>query len=89
MPLKRQDLAGWLRAKAALATRQQSRRRFSPGLATNVGTVHFARFVIVDNNLCMFSSYDGDFTNYIRDFIAQIGSVFDGVVAPDRSEAMR
>jgi len=29
----------------------------------------------------MFSVYDGDFTNYIRDFIATIGSVFDGVVA--------
>ena len=43
----------------------------------NVGTVHFARFDIVDGNLCMFSVYDGDFTSYIRDFIASIGDVFD------------
>src|SRR6185437_9894699 len=54
------------RAKAALAI---------------VGTVHFARFVIVGDNICMFSVYDGDFTNYIRDFIATIGSVFDAVVS--------
>lgn len=43
----------------------------------NVGTVHFARFDMVDGNLCMFSVYDGDFTSYIRDFIASIGDVFD------------
>jgi hypothetical protein len=42
--------------------------------------VHFARFVIVGDNICMFSVYDGDFTNYIRDFIATIGSVFNAVV---------
>lgn len=46
----------------------------------NVGNVHFARFIIIENNLCMISAYDGDFSNYIRDFIAQIGSVFDGIV---------
>jgi hypothetical protein len=28
----------------------------------------------------MFSVYDGDFTNYIRDFIATIGGLFDAVV---------
>jgi hypothetical protein len=28
----------------------------------------------------MFSVYDGDFTNYIRDFIATIGGVFNAVV---------
>jgi hypothetical protein len=28
----------------------------------------------------MFSVYDGDFTNYIRDFIATIGSVFNAIV---------
>ena len=42
--------------------------------------MHFARFVIVGDNICMFSVYDGDFTNYIRDFIATIGSVFNEVV---------
>lgn len=47
----------------------------------NVGTVHFARFDFIDGNLCMFSVYDGDFTGYIRDFIASIGAVFDTVMA--------
>jgi hypothetical protein len=43
----------------------------------SVGTVHVARFDIVDGNLCMFSVYDGDFTSYIRDFISLFGNVFD------------
>lgn len=77
MPLKDKTAVG--RAKAALAIAGNLDEIFA-GL-DNVGTVHFARFVIVDNNLCMFSEYDGDFSNYIRDFIAQIGTVFDAVVA--------
>ena len=32
---------------------------------------------MIGDYLCMISVYDGDFTNYIRDFIATIGSVFD------------
>ena len=76
MPLKNKSPIG--RAKAALAIAQNKDEIYA-GL-DNVGTVHFARFVIVDNNICMFSVYDGDFTNYIRDFIATIGSVFDAVV---------
>jgi hypothetical protein len=76
MPLKDKSAVG--RAKAALAIAQNKDEIYA-GL-DNVGTVHFARFVIVDNNICMLSVYDGDFTNYIRDFIATIGSVFDNVV---------
>jgi hypothetical protein len=76
MPLKNKSAAG--RAMAALAIAQNKDEIYA-GL-DNVGTVHFARFVIVDNNICMMSVYDGDFTNYIRDFIATIGSVFDAVV---------
>jgi hypothetical protein len=76
MPLKDKSAIG--RALAALAIAQNKDEIFA-GL-DNVGTVHFARFVIVDDNICMFSVYDGDFTNYIRDFIATIGSVFDAVV---------
>jgi hypothetical protein len=76
MPLKDKSPIG--RAKAALAIAANKDEIYA-GL-DNVGTVHFARFVIVDDNICMFSVYDGDFTNYIRDFIATIGSVFDAVV---------
>jgi hypothetical protein len=77
MPLKDKSPVGM--AKAVMAVAQNTDEIYA-GL-NNVGTVHFARFVLVDGNLCMFSVYDGDFTNYIRDFIATIGSVFDGIVA--------
>jgi hypothetical protein len=76
MPLKDKSPVG--RAHAAMAIAQHKDAIFA-GL-NNVGTVHFARFVIVSDNICMFSVYDGDFTNYIRDFIATIGEVFDAVV---------
>jgi hypothetical protein len=76
MPLKVKSPIG--RAEAALAIAQNKDAIFA-GL-NNVGTVHFARFVIVGDNICMFSVYDGDFTNYIRDFIATIGEVFNEVV---------
>jgi hypothetical protein len=77
MPLKDKSAVG--RALAALAIAKNKDEIFA-GL-DNFGTVHFARFVIVNDNICMFSVYDGDFTNYIRDFIATIGSVFDAVVS--------
>ena len=76
MPLKDKSAVG--RALAALAIAQNKDEIYA-GL-DNVGTVHFARFVIVGDNICMFSVYDGDFTNYIRDFIATIGEVFNEVV---------
>ena len=69
MPLKDKSPVG--RAQAAMAIAQHKDAIYA-GL-NNVGTVHFARFVIVGDNICMFSVYDGDFTNYIRDFIATIG----------------
>jgi hypothetical protein len=75
-----------LRRKSQFWRFAQNKDEIYAGL-DNVGTVHFARFVIVDDNIfvcspyiCMFSVYDGDFTKYIRDFIATMG-VFNGVVA--------
>jgi hypothetical protein len=76
MPLKDPSPMG--RAKAALIVAQNVDEIFA-GL-DNVGTVHNARFLLLGNNLCMFSVYDGDFSNYIRDFIATIGSVFDAIM---------
>jgi len=76
MPLKDASPVG--RAKAALAIAQNVDEIFD-GL-DNVGTVHTARFLLIDGNLCMISVYDGDFSNYIRDFIVTIGSVFDEVM---------
>ena len=50
-----------------------------------VGTVHFARFMVlnVDNQqtLALFTEYDGDFTKYVKDFINQIGQIFDALLA--------
>lgn len=76
MPLKDKTPIGRAKAAQAIAA---NREAIYAGL-DNVGTVHFARFVIIDNNICMLSVYDGDFTNYIRDFIATIGNVFNAVV---------
>lgn len=76
LPLKDKTAVG--RAKAALAIASNLDEIYA-GL-DNVGTVHFARFVIIENNMCMISTYDGDFSNYIRDFVAQLGTVFDSVV---------
>lgn len=47
----------------------------------NTQIVHNGRFVLVDNSLCMFSVYDGDFSNYIRDFVYNIGAAFDGILS--------
>jgi hypothetical protein len=77
MPLEDKSPIGRAKAAAAIA---QYKDAIYAGL-DNVGTVHFARFVIVGDNICMFSVYDGDFTNYIRDFIATIGDVFNAVVS--------
>ena len=76
MPLKDKSAIGRARAAAAVA---QNVDEIFAGL-DNVGTVHFARFLLIGDSICMISVYDGDFTNYIRDFIATIGSVFDEVV---------
>ena len=76
MPLKDKSPLG--RAMAALAIAQNVDEIFA-GL-DNVGTVHTARFLILHDNICMISVYDGDFSNYIRDFIGTVGSVFDGIM---------
>jgi len=76
MPLKDKSAVG--RANAAFAIANNVDEIFA-GL-DNVGTVHFARFLLISDYICMISVYDGDFTNYIRDFIATIGSVFDEIM---------
>jgi hypothetical protein len=76
MPLKDKSPLG--RAKAVAVISQNSDAIYA-GL-DNVGTIHAARFDIVDDKLCMLSVYDGDFSNYIRDFIFTIGDVFDGLM---------
>jgi hypothetical protein len=46
-----------------------------------IGTVHFARFVFLDENrLAVITTYDGDFDAYINEFIDHIGLVFDDLL---------
>ena len=46
-------------------------------------TVHFARFVFMENNtkLAVITTYDGTFEAYINEFIDEIGDVFNGLLA--------
>jgi hypothetical protein len=81
MPLADKTDVG--RARAAKAVAANVDEIFT-GL-NNVGTVHFARFDLIGGNLCMFSIYDGDLENYLRDFISVFGSVFDALM--ERVEA--
>lgn len=76
MPLKDKTAVGRARAALAIAS---SLDEIYAGL-DNVGTVHVARFSIVENNILMFSFYDGDFHTYIRDFIVTLGHAFNAVV---------
>jgi len=44
-----------------------------------IGTVHFARFVFLQNNtqLAIITTFDGSFAQYITDFANNIGDVFN------------
>jgi hypothetical protein len=47
-----------------------------------IGTVHFARFVFLDEtHLAVITTYDGDFEVYINEFVDHIGEVFDALLA--------
>jgi hypothetical protein len=46
-----------------------------------IGTVHFARFVFLDETrLAVITTYDGDFDAYINEFVDHIGEVFDALL---------
>lgn len=66
------------RAKATLVLARHQDEIFSG--VDSIATVHFARFDLIGEYVCMLSVYDGDFSNYIRDFICTIGSFFDDIV---------
>ena len=77
MPLADTSAVG----RAYMAQALQSVRGEVIAGLNNTGIVHFARFTIVDGHLCMFSMYDGDFSNYIRDFIGNMGNAFDALLS--------
>ena len=46
-----------------------------------IGTVHFARFVFLDETrLAIITTYDGDFDVYVNEFVDHIGPVFDALL---------
>jgi hypothetical protein len=50
--------------------------------ADAIGTLHFARFVVLGPTMLAFvSEYDGEFRDYIMDFTKFLGQVFDTVFA--------
>lgn len=50
---------------------------------TKLNIVHFARFVFLEHNtkLAVITTYDGNFEDYINDFIEEIGNVFNALLA--------
>jgi hypothetical protein len=47
-----------------------------------LGTVHFARFVFIENRLlAVITTYDGEFDRYIDAFVDALGNVFDQLLA--------
>jgi len=64
---------------------------------TNIGTVHFARFLVFDTSvpnlqppslttssnlvLAVITEYDGSFADYISDFVGQLAAVFNALLA--------
>jgi hypothetical protein len=64
---------------------------------TNIGTVHFARFLVLDTSspnlqptslttssnlvLAVITEYDGSFASYISDFVGQLADVFNALLS--------
>ena len=79
--------------RAIAATLAQYQPQIDTAL-TNVGTVHYARFVLLDTSspslqpgsgtgpfvLGVITEYDGDFDAYIQDFVDEVGTVFDALL---------
>jgi len=49
---------------------------------STVGTVHFARFLFLNNEtkFAIVTAFDGSFDDYSRDFVDVLGHVFDGLL---------
>ena len=48
----------------------------------DIGTVHFARFVFLENNtkLAVITTFDGELETYLSQFVNTIGDVFDAIL---------
>jgi hypothetical protein len=84
-------LASTADVPAVLQALQANQEAFGQAL-TSISTVHFARFILITNNpalglpvgdnatLALFTEYDGDFTTYVKDFVAKLGPIFGALL---------
>ena len=56
-------------------------RRFAPGFLGELGTIHFARWILLPktNKLLFFSNYGGSWESYLEDFITKASNGLTGV----------
>jgi hypothetical protein len=79
LPLKPDGLANLV---ATLSDLQSRPDKPLERALTRLGNVHFAEFVLLENNtkLGVFTIYDGDFDAYILSFVEHIGDIFDAIL---------
>ena len=60
---------------------QLAARRFAPGFLGELGTIHFARWILLPktNKLLFFSNYGGSWESYLEDFITKASNGLTGV----------
>ena len=54
---------------------------FAPGHLADIGTIHFARWIVLprSNRMIFFSNYDGNWESYLEDFISKASTGLTGV----------
>ncbi len=54
---------------------------FAPGLLSDIGSIHFARWIVLPgtNRLVFFSNYDGNWEGYLEDFISRASEGLTGI----------
>jgi hypothetical protein len=74
-------IKSWLEFKESSAVIHFKKREITEAREA-IGSLHFARFVELHdhNQLGYFTVFDGDFRDYFRDFINDIGPVFDSLI---------
>jgi deferrochelatase/peroxidase EfeB len=79
--VKRGLLRGFLLRGAFWLIGQLVRRRFTPGFLSDIGTIHFARWVRIPGtrDLLFLSNYDGSWESYLEDFITRANAGLTGV----------
>ncbi len=60
---------------------QAAKTQFRPGFLRDIGTIHFARWVLLPktNKLLFFSNYGGSWESYLEDFITKASTGLTGV----------